>query len=230
MHIGFLVFPGVTLLDLAGAAEPLGLIPGSKLSLVWKDIEPLKTDKGLTLTPSVAFHDCPQLDVVCIPGGMGQAPHVFDPEVHRFLREQVPGATWVASICTGSFFLAAAGLLDGRETNCHWAFRYKLQEFGAKTANERVVVDGNRISGAGVTSGIDVGLTLAAKIAGDEIARQIQLSLEYDPQPPTDCGHPSRATDPEIANVCIALSRGLPPEFAIDPKKFVATSPRRQAG
>lgn len=227
MNIGFFIFPGVTLLDMAGAAEPLGHIPGARLHLVWKDTEPVRTDKGLTLVPSVSFEDCPQLDILCVPGGMGQMPHVFDRQVQDFLRRQAKNADWIASICTGSFFLAAAGLLDGYDTTCHWAFRHKLAVFGVTVRDSRVVVDGNRIAGAGVTSGIDLGLVLAARIAGDDIARLIQLTLEYDPQPPFDCGNPSRATDQEISTACAALSHDLPPDLAIDPDMVIVSDPDR---
>lgn len=222
MQIGFLIFPGVTLLDVAGAAEPLGLMPGSTLHLVWKDTQPVPTDKGLTLLPSDSFEACPQLDVLCVPGGMGQAPYMFDPEVQAFLRRQAKGAGWVASVCTGSLFLAAAGLLEINAATCHWAFKDRLRQFGTQVAEGRIVVDGNRISGAGVTSGIDLGLELAAKIAGDTVARLIQLTLEYDPQPPFDCGHPGRASETEIAAACSALNKELPPEFRVDPKRVIA--------
>lgn len=221
MNVGFLVFPGMTLLDMAGALEPLALIPGSTVHLAWKSKDPIKTDRGHALVPSVTFEDCPALDVICVPGGMGQAPHVFDPEVQAFLKRHGEAASWVTSVCTGAFFLAAAGLLEGYKATCHWAFRHHLQKFGVETVNARIVKDRNRISVGGVSSGIDLGIALAAEIAGEPRARTIQLAIEYDPQPPFDCGSPSRATDIEVAEVCAALSEGLPPEFAVDPKDVV---------
>lgn len=146
------------------------------------------------------------------------------PEVHRFLQDQEKGAVWISSICTGSFFLAAAGLLQGYRTACHWAFKYRLDEFGAIATDDRIVRDGNRLSGAGVTSGVDLGIALAAEIAGEETARIIELTIEYDPQLPFGCGHPRKATQAESVAACHALSTKLPLEFEIDAKRAIAAN------
>ena len=224
MQIGFLIYPDFTLLDMAGAAEPLGLIPGARLHMVWKSLDPVTTDQGVVISPSTTFADCPQLDVLCVPGGIGQMPHVLDPEMQRFLQGQEKSTTWLSSICTGSFFLAAAGLLQGYRTARHWAFKYRLDEFGAIATDDRIVRDRNRLSGAGVTAGVDLGIALAAEIAGEETARIIELTIEYDPQPPFGCGHPRKATQAESVAACHALSTKLPPEFEIDAKRAIAAN------
>jgi cyclohexyl-isocyanide hydratase len=224
MNIGFLVFPGVTLLDMAGALEPLALLPDTKIHLIWKTTAPITTDKGQTLVPSVSFTDCPALEVICIPGGMGQTPHVFDPQVQEFLKDKGKHAKWIASVCTGSFFLAAAGLLDGYQSTCHWAFKYHLRDFGVEVVNKRLVIDRNRISVGGVSAGIDLGIALAAKLAGETAARVVQLTIEYDPQPPFDCGSPLRATQEDVAEVCELLSSDLPENFSVNPELAIAAN------
>lgn len=193
LHIGFLLFPEVTQLDLTGPVQILSRVPGAKIHLVWKILEPVMTDAGFSINPNATFADCPQLDVLCVPGGVGVVPLINDPITIAFLRKQATNARYVASVCTGSVVLGAAGLLDGYEATCHWSWLHLLPALGAKPVAQRVVRDGNRISGGGVTSGIDFGLTLAAELAGDEAARLIQLGVEYDPKPPFDCGSPAAA-------------------------------------
>ena len=193
LHIGFLLFPDVTQLDLTGPVQILSRVPGAKIHLVWKAIEPVMTDAGFSINPTTNFADCPQLDVLCVPGGVGVVPLINDAVTISFLQKQAALARYVASVCTGSIVLGAAGLLDGYESACHWSWLHLLPELGAKPVAQRVVRDRNRISGGGVTSGIDFGLTLAAELAGEEAARLIQLGVEYDPQPPFDCGSPAAA-------------------------------------
>lgn len=192
-HIGFFVYPGVTQLDATGPAQVLARLPGAVVHWIWKTREPVPTDAGFALVPTDSFESCPALDVLCVPGGSGQATLMRDPPVLAFLRKQGESAKYVTSVCTGSLLLGAAGLLVGYESACHWAWRDLLRPFGATPKAERVVRDRNRVSGGGVTAGIDFGLALAAEIAGEETARLIQLSLEYDPQPPFDSGSPESA-------------------------------------
>jgi cyclohexyl-isocyanide hydratase len=199
LDIGFLVFPKLTQLDLMGPAQVLSRVPGAKVHLAWQRIEPLVTDVGFTVNPTVTFADCPRLDVLCVPGGFGVLDQLADEETLAFLREQGTGARYVTSVCNGSLLLGAAGLLDGYESACHWMWREFLPSFGAKPVAARVVRDRNRISGGGVTSGIDFAFTLASELAGDEAARMIQLGLEYDPQPPLDNGSPEKAGAERVA-------------------------------
>jgi len=193
LHIGILIYPNVTQLDATGPAQVLARVPGATLHMIWKTRDPIPTDAGFSILPNTTFADCPKLDVICVPGGGGQVALMSDPETLDFLRRQAAGARYVSSVCTGSLVLGAAGLLKGYRAACHWMSRDQLQLLGAIPVAERVVRDRNRISGGGVTAGIDFGLTVAAELAGEEIAKSIQLVLEYDPQPPFDSGSPEKA-------------------------------------
>jgi cyclohexyl-isocyanide hydratase len=193
IHIGFLLFPNVTQLDLTGPAQVLSRVPGAQVHLAWKNLEPVATDVGFAIQPTTTFADCPQLDVLCVPGGFGIAAQLTDRETLDFLRRQGEGARYVTSVCNGALVLGAAGLLAGYKSACHWMWRQYLPLFGAEPVAARIVRDRNRISGGGVTAGIDFGLALAAELAGEETARTLQLAFEYDPQPPFDCGSPEKA-------------------------------------
>ena len=193
IEIGFLVFPAITQLDLTGPYEVLSQMPGAAMHLVWKTREPVRANGGLILQPTTTFADCPQLDVICVPGGGGMNPLLTDAETLDFLRRQANGARYVTSVCTGALVLGAAGLLRGRKAATHWMSMQFLSAFGAVPVEERVVVDGNVITGGGVTAGIDFGLRVVAEIAGEAAARAIQLGIEYDPHPPFDSGHPRSA-------------------------------------
>ena len=193
LAIGILIYPNVTQLDATGPAQVLARVPGATLHMIWKTREPIPTDAGFSIVPNTTFADCPKLDVICVPGGGGQVALMTDPETLDFLRKQAETARYVTSVCTGSLVLGAAGLLKGYKSACHWAWRDMLPAFGAIPVAERVVRDRNRISGGGVTAGIDFGLTVAAELAGEEVAKSIQLVLEYDPHPPFDSGSPEKA-------------------------------------
>ncbi len=206
-HAGFLLFPELTQLDLTGPYEVLSQLPDSQAHLVWKTLEPVRSEKGLTILPTTTFETCPPLDLVCVPGGRGVNALLGDAEVLGFLRRQAAGARFVTSVCTGSLLLGAAGLLQGRRAATHWAFRELLSSFGATPVAERVVVDSELITGGGVTAGIDFGLRVAALVAGERTARAIQLGLEYDPQPPFDSGSPERADPALVEFIRGALGR-----------------------
>lgn len=193
IQIGILLYPNVTQLDATGPAQVLSRVPGAQMHMIWKTLDPVPTDAGFSIVPTTTFADCPKLDVVCVPGGGGQVAVMGDAEALDFLRKQAATARYVTSVCTGSLILGAAGLLKGYKSACHWAWRDMLKDFGATPVAERVVRDRNRISGGGVTAGIDFGLTVAAELAGEEAAKSIQLVLEYDPQPPFDSGSPEKA-------------------------------------
>jgi len=204
LHIGFLLFPKVTQLDLTGPAQVLSRIPGARVHLAWKSLQAVLTDVGFTINPTTTFADCPKLDVLCVPGGFGVVEQLNDAETLGFLHRQGGAARYVTSVCNGSLLLGAAGLIDGYKSACHWMWRHYLPQFGAEPVAARVVRDRNRLSGAGVTSGIDFAFTLAGELAGDEAARMIQLGLEYDPQPPFDCGSPQKAGAERVARARLA--------------------------
>src|SRR2546426_6757568 len=193
VDIGFVLFPNLTQLDLTGPWEALARVPGARTHLVAKTLAPVLSDTGLSLVPTVAFSECPDLDVVCVPGGPGVNEAMLDDEVIAFLRRQAANARYVTSVCSGALVLGAAGLLRGYLATTHWASMEFLESFGATPVDIRVCVDRNRITGGGVTAGIDFGLHLASLLAGEEVAQRIQLSLEYAPQPPFHAGSPATA-------------------------------------
>lgn len=193
LQIGLLVFPRVTQLDLTGPVQVFSSVPGAQVHLIWKRIEPVPSDSVLTLTPTVSFADCPQLDVVCVPGGSGTDELVDDQEVLDFLRRQAGGVRYVTSVCTGSLVLGAAGLLKGYRAATHWTAMELLELFGATPTRTRVCVDRNRITGGGITAGIDFALTLVSMLIDRTTAEAIQLRLEYNPAPPFNSGSPETA-------------------------------------
>lgn len=206
MHIGLLLFPELTLLDLVGPGEVFVRIPDAKVHLIWKRHEPVATTSGFVMQPTVTFADCPQLDVLCVPGGPGEHKVAEDEATLQFLRAQAQQAKWVTSVCTGSLILGAAGLLRGYRAACHWASRDQLALFGAEPVDERVVFDRNRVTGGGVTAGIDFALSLIARMQGDEIAQKIQLSIEYDPAPPFACGSPRQAAPEMVTEMAAKMA------------------------
>lgn len=193
MNVVFVLFPGVTQLDFTGPAQVLSRLPNAKVVVAARDPTPIMTDSGFALLPTHRFVDAPAADILCVPGGHGVTEALGCTETIAFTGRQADGARWVTSVCTGAFILGAAGLLDGKRATTHWAYHHLLPLVGAKPVSARVVEDGHTITAGGVTSGIDFALTLAAREAGEEYARGIQLGLEYDPAPPFDAGHPSRA-------------------------------------
>jgi len=199
LKIGLLLFPDVTQLDLTGPWEVFARTPGVECFLIWKDRHPVRSDRGLAIVPTMTFADSPPLDVICVPGGPGQIALMSDAVTLDFLQRQAEQAQWVTSVCTGSLVLGAAGLLQGYRATCHWGSLNQLALLGAEPVSQRVVRDRNRITGAGVTSGIDFALTLVAEIAGEETARAVQLQMEYDPEPPFSSGSPRTAPPQEVA-------------------------------
>lgn len=194
-RIGLVLFPGLTQLDLTGPAEVFSRMPGAEVLLLWKTLDPVLSDRGLGILPTTRFADCEELDLICVPGGPGQIELMEDKETLAFLRRIAPGCRLVTSVCTGSLVLGAAGLLEGYRATCHWSSIDQLAMLGAEPVRERVVRDRNRISGAGVTSGIDFALTVVAELLGQRAAEEIQLQLEYDPEPPYRTGSPRSAPE-----------------------------------
>lgn len=201
INIGFLIYPNMTPLDAIGPAQVLSAVPNARVHMIWKDLQPVMTDIGITLNPTTSLSDCPDLDVICVPGGFGQYALMEDQAVLDFLRRQGEQAQYVTSVCSGSLLLGAAGLLEGYRSACHWTLLDELKFFGAEPDPSRVVRDRNRISGGGVTAGVDFGLTLVAELVGEEFAKLVQLSTEYDPQPPFDAGSPAKAGPELVAKV-----------------------------
>jgi cyclohexyl-isocyanide hydratase len=209
LQIGMLVFPKVTQLDLTGPVQVFSSVPGAKLHLIWKRIEPVASDSVLTLTPTTTFADCPQLDVICVPGGVGTDDMVNDEEMLDFLRRQAAGAKYITSVCTGSLVLGAAGLLRGFRAATHWSAMDYLEKFGAMPTKTRVCVDRNRITGGGVTAGIDFALTLVSLLVDRTTAQTIQLRLEYNPAPPFNAGSPDTAPPEILALMKEKIAPGL---------------------
>jgi len=197
LQIGILIFPNVTQLDFTGPLQVFSSLPNTTVHLIWKRIEPVTSDTVLTITPTVSFADCPQLDVICVPGGAGTDDMVNDEEMHDFLRAQAVAAKYITSVCTGSLVLGAAGLLSGYKATTHWTAMEYLGAYGALPTKTRVCVDRNRVTGGGVTAGIDFALTLVSVMVDRQTAEAIQLRLEYNPAPPFTSGSPDTAP-PEI--------------------------------
>ena len=193
IQIGFLIFPRVTQLDFTGPLQVLSRVPGAQTHLIARTMEPVPSDTVLSITPTTTFADCPQLDVICVPGGFGTDALLNDDETLDFLRKQAKGARYVTSVCTGSVVLAAAGLLNGYRATTHWSALGYLGRLGAIPEKTRVCIDRNRMTGGGVTAGIDFGLTLAEKLSDRTTAEMIQLTLEYNPAPPFNSGSPDTA-------------------------------------
>jgi cyclohexyl-isocyanide hydratase len=200
-HIGMLLFPELTQLDLTGPFEVLHRVPGARVHLIWKSLELVEADSKLRLAPTTTLGACPELDVLFVPGGRGQMALMKDEAVLEFLHEQGTRAKFVTGVCTGSLLLGAAGLLQGYEATTHWAFLDLLPLVGARPVRRRVAVDRNRVTGGGVTAGIDFGLKLAALLSTEAVAKAIQLGLEYDPEPPFRSGHPDVAEPAVVAAV-----------------------------
>ena len=202
LQIGFLIYPGVIQLDVMGAYQVLTFPPNTQVHLIWKTLSPVISNEGLVLTPTTTLAECPQLDVICVPGGgIGQIEVMQDAEILHFLKQQSITARYVTSVCTGSLILAAAGLLQGYKATCHWAFQDQLAMLGVEVVPQRVVIDRNRVTGAGVTSGIDFGLTLLGLLCGEQVAKMTQLMMEYTPEPPFNAGTPETAGEAVVRSL-----------------------------
>ncbi|MGD0939519.1 MAG: DJ-1/PfpI family protein [Terracidiphilus sp.] len=197
-RVGMLVFPGITPLDLIGPHEFFSKVPGVEVRLYWKNLSPVTSASGLQLIPTHTLQDESPIDLLCVPGGPGQVELMADDEVLDFLRRAAATSRYVTSVCTGSLLLGAAGLLQDYEATTHWMFMDNLSVLGAIPVQERIVCDRNRITGGGVTAGIDFALTVIAQLWGERVARSVQLGLEYDPQPPFTAGSPKTAHPEEV--------------------------------
>lgn len=192
MQIAFLLYDNMTALDMIGPYEVLGRLPGAEVRFVAADPGTKRTDQNLGLVADGSLADVGSPDIIVVPGGDQRGP-MADERVLDWLRSAHETSTWTTSVCTGSYVLGAAGILKGLRATTHWAALDGLAEFGAEPVTERVVEQGKVITAAGVSAGIDMGLTLVARIAGDDFAQAIQLGIEYDPHPPFDVGSPEKA-------------------------------------
>jgi len=207
MRIAILIFDRLTALDAVGPYEVLSRLPGAELVFVAEQAGPKRTDTGaLALTADASLAELTDPDVLLIPGGEGNRPLLADETVLDWVRTADAGSTWTTSVCTGSLVLGAAGILEGRRATSHWAHLERLADYGAEPISERVVIDGKLVTAAGVSAGIDMALTLAAEIAGEQVAQAIQLGIEYDPNPPFDAGSPQKAPE-ELVDLIRGLER-----------------------
>lgn len=201
LSIGMVLYPNFTHLDLTGPFEVFGRLPNAQVIAIGPEAEVVTSDTGLNVVPDLSFDEAPQLDLLCVPGGPGVNAMLEDQLFLGFLRSQAKAAQYLTSVCSGSLLLGAAGLLRGYRAATHWLSMDLLAAFGAIPVKQRVVIDRNRITGGGVTAGIDFGLVVAAQLAGEEVAKRIQLMLEYNPMPPFDAGSPDRAEPAVVAAV-----------------------------
>lgn len=207
LSVATLIFPGITAIDYIGPATVLGFF--SNIDLCWKDLSPIPSDIGLPIMPTMTFEECTgKYDILLVPGGGGIGGVLDDPEILEFLRRVAKRSDYVTSVCNGSLFLAAAGLLDGYKSATYWAVYEILESFGVTGVRQRVVEDRNRISGGGMTAGIDFGLTLLAKLRGEKAAKLAQLLIEYNPAPPFSCGSPDQS-EPAILELAGDVTQGL---------------------
>jgi transcriptional regulator GlxA family with amidase domain len=211
MQVAIVLYPGFTALDFIGPYEVLRWLPDTEVRLVWHQPGPVTADSGVLVVGAThSFDETPAPDVILVPGGFTTMEHARDEKVLDWLRQAHQTATWTASVCSGSVILAAAGLLTGKRATSHWAAVPLLKAFGVTpVGDERIVHQGNVVTCAGVSAGIDLGLWLAGRIGGDERAKAIQLSMEYDPQPPFDSGHVSKASAVTRATATAMMSRDL---------------------
>lgn len=200
-RIVFILYPRLTQLDFTGPYEVLARVPNTEVIIASKDGGALRTEMGLTFADLAKLTDVASADMIMIPGGPGQTEAMQDAGFMAEVKRLGADAKYITSVCTGSLILAAAGLLSGKRAGSHWAYRELLGAFGAIPDDARVVRDGNAITGGGVTAGIDIALTIAAELAGDDVAKMIQLAIEYAPAPPFNSGRPETAEEKTVAAV-----------------------------
>jgi cyclohexyl-isocyanide hydratase len=201
LSIGILLYPRIDQIDLTGPYAVLSRLPDSTVRVMSHDGRPVKDHKGLVLTPDATFDDVPSPDVLLVPGGPGQEMLMDDERILSLIRTHAESGRVIFSVCTGALVCGAAGIMRGRRATTHWAAFDLLRYFGAKPVDSRVVVDGNLVSAAGITAGIDGALQLAALIRGEQVAQEIQLDIQYEPDPPFDSGSPRKAPRTVLAAV-----------------------------
>jgi cyclohexyl-isocyanide hydratase len=205
MHCNVIIVPDMVQLDVTGPFEVLVRTPGWTVDLVAATMDPVRSDRGLRLLPNATRENAKKSDIIVVPGGTGIDTAMLDPEWVTYVRHEAANAKYIFGICTGSLLLGAAGLLKGRRAGGHWQARDLLAQFGAMVSNDRMTQDGNMYTSGGVTSGIDMALRVVGDTAGEEVARKIQLAMEYDPEPPFKGGNPYTSA-PEIVQAVLADS------------------------
>jgi transcriptional regulator GlxA family with amidase domain len=210
MQVAFLVYEGLTTLDLIGPYEVVNAVPGWEVRFVAKQAGEVRVDsKAFGITVDNALADVAQPDVFVVPGGIeGTFAAAADEEILDWVRKSHETSKWSTSVCTGSLILGAAGVLTGKRATTHWGATAMLEQYGAEFTSQRVVEDGKVMTAAGVSSGIDMALTLVGRIEGDDTARAVQLAIEYDPQPPYDAGSPEKAGPAIVELAMAALAPG----------------------
>jgi transcriptional regulator GlxA family with amidase domain len=207
MDIAIPVYDDFTALDAIGPYEVLSRIPGARVRFIGERPGPVRTDNGmLSVLAEAALEDVPRPEVLVVPGGVGTRALTTDERWLRWIRGAHEHSTWTTSVCTGSLLLGAAGVLDGLRATSHWLELETLRQYGAEPTGERVVFEGKVVTAAGVSAGIDMGLALLARMMGDDAARAVQLVIEYDPQPPFDCGSVEKAPASMVAGIRAAVA------------------------
>ena len=209
IQIAIVVYPGFTALDFIGPYEVLRNLPGAEVRFVWHEPGPVAADSGVLLVGAThSFAETPSPDVILVPGGMSTFEHARDESLLDWVRRAHAGTSWTVSVCSGSLILAAAGLLEGKRATSHWMVVPMLRAFGVRpVADERIVQEGRIVTAAGVSAGIHLGIGLAGQIGGDAGAKAIQLAIEYDPQPPFDSGHLTKASAATKASATALLTK-----------------------
>ena len=206
--IAMLIFPDLTVLDFTGPYDVFIRASCFEVYVVGETTQAVKAEGGLLITPGYSFDDCPLADILFVPGGKGITPLLTDKTYHAFLQKQAANAQYITAVCTGSLLLAASGFLKGYEATTHWRSLELLRMFGVDAVEKRVVIDRNRITGGGITAGIDFGLSLTALIGGNDIAKTVQLLLEYNPEPPFQSGLPKTA-EPHVLEMAMKITQPL---------------------
>lgn len=221
LNIGALIYPEMDQCDFTGPFEVLSRIPNSTFYTLWKDKGIVRDMQGMQLVPDTPIDAAPQLDVLLIPGGYGQEQIAADRKILTFISTQAERASYVFSVCTGTLICGAAGLLHGRKATTHWTAMEVLPLYGAVPSHDRFVIDGSFVSAGGVTAGIDGALALAALLRGDQIAKELQLYMAYDPQPPFDSGSPLKAPADVVSSVR-ARAQGLTEQRLASARKYAS--------
>jgi len=213
--VGMILFPNLTQLDLTGPYEVFVRLPETRVYLIGAELAPIRAEHGLMIGVDTTFDRAPALDILCVPGGAGVDAMMENEPLLEFLRTRAPSAQYVTSVCTGALILGAAGLLRGYRATTHWLSRDILALFGAEVVDERVVHDRDRITGGGVTAGVDFALTVAARVFGPTVAQSIQLMLEYCPAPPFNSGSVTTAPAAVVQDIVSGRSGFLSKRRAI---------------
>ena len=229
MRIAYVLYPDFTVLDLVGPYEIVSRWPDAQVHFVASSMEPVASDRGLTAVPTHTPDTVPQPDLIVVPGSQNPVPVLSDERLVDWLRSAGPGCEWTASVCTGASLYAAAGLLEGKTTTTHWAFRDSLRAMGVEVVGDRVVWQGTHISGAGVSAGIDRALALTDRLYGRELAETLQLVIEYDPQPPFASGSPTAADASTLRPAFRMLLGDRPVAMASRVYGHASTARRRRA-